>query len=89
MERVVFVDRALDFASVENPVVLLPVTEVAALADTRYNHNAGLPYLLRILPSVCQGVLPYIAIVGVLGDLNPASIEKAAVLALEVVNGDV
>ena len=88
MERVVFVDHIESLAETEDPVIVLNAAEVAALASSRYDHAAGLPYLLRMLPDVCSGPAPDVAVVGVGGVLNAATIARAALVALEVANGD-
>jgi len=89
VERVVFVDRVALGGSA--PVVVLDAEEVAALADARYGHGAGLPYLLRVLPAVCEGPLPSVLLVGIDHDLEredgEAAIEEAASLALRLAAG--
>jgi Ni,Fe-hydrogenase maturation factor len=80
-ERAVFVDTVIGFAE-PAAVVVLPGAEVAALADARYEHSAGLPYLLRMLPSICDGPLPEVVVVGVEGCPDEASIDLAAEAAL-------
>jgi hydrogenase maturation protease len=89
VERVVFVDRV----DLDGPatVVVLEAEEVAALADERYGHAAGLPYLLRVAPAVCEGPLPDMLLVGIDLDLEQqdgeAALEEAASLALELAAG--
>lgn len=60
--RVVFAD-ALTGMATDEAVIVLDRAAVAAYAS-HYGHGAGLPYLLHLLPQVCSGPLPEIALVG-------------------------
>jgi len=89
VERVdgaVFVD-SLDDPDATDPIVVLDADQVASLAGDRFGHAAGLPYLLRVLPEVCEGPLPKIWLVGVDSGAGDAVIEEAATLALALVSG--
>lgn len=78
--RVIFVDQTCGFT--ETMVVMRGV-DVADLAE-RYDHAAGLPYLLRIFPQVCEGMLPEIAVIGIGPDPAPILIRTAARQALQM-----
>ncbi len=87
MERVVFVDAVSGFG-VHGSVSLLNKNEVTALADQCFGHSSGLPYLLKVMPEVCQGILPQVKILGIEGIPNLKTVEMASSLALRVVTGD-
>lgn len=79
---VVLVDAVSGFAD-ENDAVVLAPEDVAGLAARVYDHAAGLPYLLRILPDVLDKEPPKTVIVGIEGAAGPAVVSKAAALALQ------
>lgn len=80
--RVIFVD-ALDEASFEPGVRVLTQDAVAAFS-TGYGHDAGLPYLLSLLPKVCQQPLPEILLVGAAGPATQTIVEKIVECCLEI-----
>lgn len=81
--RVVFVDAVAGFALPGTVVVLDQQDVIASLDDGRYSHAAGLPYLLSVLPRVCDGRLPEeIVLVGVEGAVDASRIREAAELSL-------
>lgn len=80
--RVVFVDAVSD-PSCTGEIVLLSGEQVAAYAG-RYGHGAGLPYLLRMLPKVCESPLPEIVLVGTSGVAKNATVAALAKCSLEV-----
>ena len=86
-ELVVFVDSVSGFGD-RSTVLILAEEEVAALANSRYDHSAGLAYLLRILPEVCEGALPQVKLIGIEGHPDQAAIHEAAALALKIVGGN-
>src|SRR5512136_192553 len=76
-EMVVFVDSVSGAQRGDlNTALILAEEEVAALASSRYDHSAGLAYLLRILPQVCEGALPQVRLVGIEGHPDQAAIHK-------------
>jgi len=87
MERIVFVDRITGFGA-EGRIVWLKSGDVATLADERFDHTSGLPFLLRVLPQVCNGTIPAIRILGIEGIPDRRTIAKASLLALKVVQED-
>ena len=95
-ERVVFVDSVSGFGQYDesrpgrsdrNEIVVLKAADVTAMAESRYGHSAGLAYLLRVLPDVCDGIVPHILLVGIEGQSNKDTIDQAAALALKIVIG--
>lgn len=84
--RVVFVDRVMGFSERE-PVVVLDAEEVASRASDRFDHDAGLPWLLRILPGVCEGAVPEVLLVGIEDPSAEGAGEAAAELALRLASG--
>lgn len=80
--RVIFVD-SLDEASFEPGVCVLTREAVAAFS-TGYGHDAGLPYLLRLLPELCQQPLPEILLVGSAGPITPTTVANIVERCLEI-----
>lgn len=80
--RVVFVDAVAGMAETGGIVVL--DREQAAAYAGRYGHGAGLPYLLRLLPRVCEAPLPDIALVGVEAPADAPAIRALAQRCMEV-----
>jgi hydrogenase maturation protease len=87
--RVIFVDAISGFATKGSVVVLDQHAVTATLGDSHYDHESGLPYLLSVLPRVCDGELPEeIFLVGVEAEFDTRVIERAAELSLFIaVNG--
>lgn len=87
--RIVFVDAVSGFGHPQTIVVLDQQDVIATLEERHYGHSAGLPYLLSVLPLVCEGELPReIFLVGVEGGYDLPLIRKAAEKSLHVaVNG--
>jgi hydrogenase maturation protease len=80
--RVVFVDAVAGLAE-SGSIVVLNREQAAAYAG-RYGHGAGLPYLLRLLPQVCEAPLPEIALVGLEGTADTPATRALAQRCLEV-----
>lgn len=70
--RVVFVDAVAGVTDIGS-IVTLSQEQVAAYAGA-YGHGAGLPYLLRMLPEVCEPPLPEITLVGVEGACDASAV---------------
>lgn len=87
--RVIFVDTVSGFAPPGTIVVLDQQAVIKTLDEDHYDHNAGLPYLLSVLPRVCEGELPEeIVLVGMEAEFDTSIIKKAAELSLLIaVNG--
>ena len=84
-ERVVFVDAIDGFAAPGSVVLLSAADAAGAQADGReepFGHGAGLGYLLRALPLLCERAVPDVRVVGVEGPPDDALVRKAAALAL-------
>ena len=83
--RVVFVDAVREIASPGEVVVLSAKDIVSTLSQKHFGHEAGLPYLLSVLPKVCEGELPEeILLVGIEGGYTSQTIETAADLSLTI-----
>ena len=82
-QRVVFVDAVFDSDSPDG-VVVLDADDAARHAGAAYDHSAGLAYLLRVLPQVCEGEIPEILLVGVQGVPDQSTIAAAADLSLTI-----
>ena len=70
-ERVVFVDSVSGFGR-PGEVVILDGASLVRGAAADYGHSGGLGYLFRVLPAVCEGQIPDMALIGV---EKPAEIE--------------
>ncbi len=77
--RVVFVDTVRGFAGPDEIVVLDGRQIKGTKSPAHFDHGAGLPYLLAVLPAVCEGELPEeIFLVGLEGRCSPPTLERAA-----------
>jgi len=85
--RVVFVDALHGYAPQGRPVVLDRSTALEE-RPMAYGHKDGLAYLLRMLPAVCGGDLPEIALVGAESPIEPDNVERLANIALSIATGD-
>jgi hydrogenase maturation protease len=85
-ERVVFVDAAFD-GPPDLPFSVISGARVAAIADRRYGHAAGLPYLLRVLPHVCEGLAPEVFVVGVSPGASEDAVAEAGRVAVRLAAG--
>ncbi|KJR99224.1 MAG: hypothetical protein VR65_17670 [Desulfobulbaceae bacterium BRH_c16a] len=83
--RVVFVDAVKGFAEA-GEVVLLDRQEILDTeSQPHFDHGAGLPYVLAVLPQVCDGILPEeIVLLGLEGECTKQTIERAAAMSIAV-----
>lgn len=83
--KVVFVDAVSGFTD-PGQIVLLDGKEITAISErSSFGHEAGLTYLLDMLPRVCDGEMPEeIALVGIEGEATPEVLDQAARLSVEV-----
>ncbi len=83
--RVVFVDAVRGFAQ-EGEIVVLSHREILqSPGQFRFGHDAGLPYLLAVLPKVCDGHLPEdILLLGLEGRCGQKTLEKAAKMSVAI-----
>lgn len=83
--RVVFIDSVSGFTA-PGEIVLLESREImCTLDDLHFDHGAGLSYLLKVLPKVCDGDLPEeIVLVGLEGECTTETIERAARLSIAI-----
>jgi Ni,Fe-hydrogenase maturation factor len=82
---VVFVDAVRGFAQ-EGEIVVLSYREILqSPGQFRFGHDAGLPYLLAVLPKVCDGELPEdIVLLGLEGRCVAKTLEKAAKMSIAI-----
>lgn len=80
--RVVFADAVTGMGK-PGKIVELNREQVADYAE-RYGHSAGLPYLLRLLPQVCQPPVPDIALVGAEGMVDEGTVRMLAQRCMEI-----
>jgi hydrogenase maturation protease len=86
--RVVLVDTVSGFGEDNGPVILAP-HDIVPLATALYDHAAGLPYLLRILPEVLDGPVPEIVVVGIVEAWDDPVIADAARIVLSLLSDEV
>ncbi len=82
-DRIIFVDAVAGLTT-SGHLIILQSDEIASLAGPNYDHAAGLPYLLRVLPNVLEGTLPQILLVGIEGVAVEPTVEAAAALAVRL-----
>jgi len=75
--RVVLVDRLIGFGD-PGEVAVLEREEAAGLTGERFDHAAGLPYLLRVLPAVGGEPLPRVTLVGADGEPDRELVRRVA-----------
>lgn len=80
--RVVFVDALAEVAAA-GEIVVLRREQVAEYARS-YGHGAGLPYLLHMLPKVCEAPLPDVVLIGAGAEGGDAVIRTLAERSVEV-----
>ncbi|MDD5175158.1 MAG: hydrogenase maturation protease [Sterolibacterium sp.] len=81
--RVVFVDAVAGF-SASGGMVLLDGAEVARQCVGGFDHAAGLPYLLKIMPAVLDSPPPVVTVVGHEGYASAQTVRTAAQCALHL-----
>ena len=83
--RVVFVDAIRGFTQAGKIVLLTHREILQAPGHFCFGHDAGLPYLLAVLPKVCEGELPEeMVLVGLEGSCVDETIEKAAEMSVSI-----
>jgi hydrogenase maturation protease len=85
--RVVFVDAVTGFAPPDG-IVLLSAAEVASQCVSGFDHVAGLPYLLKIMPAVLESPPPRVTVIGHEGVASAQTVSEAAQLALRLATED-
>lgn len=81
--RVLFVDAVAGYADPGN-IVVLDGAEVGRQCDSGFDHAAGLPYLLRVMPAVLDTVPPAVTLIGHEGAASTRTVRAAAQLALRL-----
>ncbi len=82
---VVLVDTVSGFTHDGGVVVLDQARITEACPPLHYGHDAGVAYLLAVLPEVCETPLPRnIFLVGLEGQCSEETIDHAATLALSL-----
>jgi hydrogenase maturation protease len=83
--RVVFVDAVRGFARADGIVILSHQEILQSPRQEHFDHWAGLPYLLAVLPKVCDGPLPEdIVLLGLEGNCTATTYDKAAEMSLAI-----
>lgn len=81
--RVLFVDTVAGFGA-PGEIVVLSGAEVADQCAGGFDHTAGLPYLLRVMPQVLDSPPPTVTVIGHEGEANAQAVRFAAQLALRL-----
>lgn len=84
---VVLVDAAMGLRQRHLPIAL-GIEEAATPASDRFDHAAGLPYLLRAMLEVCDGRPPSVRVVACDGDPGNGAVEAAADMCLKMVKDE-
>ncbi|MFA6442747.1 MAG: hydrogenase maturation protease [Sterolibacterium sp.] len=83
IQRVVFVDAVAGFAESDG-LVLLPGADVARQCGGGFDHAAGLPYLLKIMPATLDSAPPAVTVIGCEGQASAQTVRSAARVALRL-----
>ena len=88
-EKIVFIDNVTGFGN-PGEVVVIHGTDAAELAGPAFEHDAGLPYLLKVLPLVSDHRIPEVRIIGIETPYQPDAVIEASHMALSFfdVNND-
>lgn len=81
--RVVFVDAVAGFRATRG-VVVLDGAEVARQCTGGFDHAAGLPYLLHVMPAVLDSPPPAVTLIGHEGAADARTVRAAARLAVRI-----
>lgn len=84
---VVFVDAAVGLSERNRPIVL-GIEEAAASAAQRFDHAAGLPYLLRAMLEISEGRYPKVRVIACDGEPAEGVVEAAADMCLGLIEGE-
>ncbi|MBI5502054.1 MAG: hydrogenase maturation protease [Deltaproteobacteria bacterium] len=82
-ERVVFVDAVAGFAA-PGDFVVLEGPALEAIGAEPFGHGAGLAWLLRALPLVCETGVPRVAVVGLEAPVDDDAVARASAAALRL-----
>ncbi|MFH0782987.1 MAG: hydrogenase maturation protease [Pseudomonadota bacterium] len=83
--RVVFVDAVRGYTRAGEIILLTHQEILQAPSQTCFDHSAGLPYLLAVLPKVCEGQLPEeIVLLGLEGKCGAQTIARAAKMSVAI-----
>jgi len=85
--RVVLVDTLAGFTE-PGQVVMMDGIEAGLKISSGYGHGNGLGYLLRMLPTVWEGKLPEIIVIGLEGRADAQAINRLAETCLELAVAD-
>lgn len=80
---IIFVDAVSGFAPA-GEITVIDGDDVARQATGAFGHQAGLPFLLRLLPAVVDNPPPRIRLVGCEGAASDGAVRQAARLSLRL-----
>ena len=83
-DLVVFVDAVTGFRKTPGVIILDPLQAITP--DSRYDHDAGLAYLLQAAPHVLDDALPAMLLVGIEGEPTPALCIEACDTCLALIS---
>ncbi len=83
--RIVFIDAVSGFTDEGDIIVLDQAALTQSDCNPSFGHDIGLPFVLSVLPRVCDGHMPEkIFIVGLEGKCDTLAIEKAAKIGISL-----
>ena len=87
--RVIFVDTVSGFTNDGEIILLDQKTLMQSATNPRFGHDVGLPYVLSLLPKVCDGQMPQeLILIGLEGQCDASVIDRAAMLSVSIaING--
>lgn len=80
---IIFVDAVSGFAPI-GEITVIDGDEVARQATGAFGHEAGLPFLLQLLPAVVDNPPPRVRLVGCEGVASDGAVLRAAHLSLQL-----
>ena len=80
---IVFIDAVSGFAPL-GEITVIDGDVIARQATGSYGHEAGLPFLLGVLPTVVDNPPPRIRLVGCEGSASDSAVQDAARLSLQL-----
>lgn len=84
-KQVILIDQVSGFRS-DSGVLLLEGDELLKATEKRFDHQAGIGYLLRMLPLVCERSVPSMQMIGIEGCLNKKNQQRCETLLKELLS---
>jgi hydrogenase maturation protease len=85
VRQVIFVDTVSGFGPA-GQVLEIDVAETVANAPDHFDHDAGLSYVVAVLPEVCDGPVPRVSIIGIERGATDQQLDVAAQFTVDFAN---